>query len=57
MTEYKQPEKEATPIVAPFTHEQEARLREIIREEMAIREKQQLHERRFGAPYRPKEVK
>lgn len=58
MTEHKQPEKEnADPIKAPFTSEQEARLREIIRDEIAIREKQLIHERRFGAPYRPKEVK
>lgn len=57
MTEHKQPEKEAAPIKAPFTPEQEVRLREIIRDEIAIREKQMVHERQFGTPYRPKEVK
>lgn len=55
MTEHKQPDKAAPNV--PFTPEQEARLREIIHEEMVIQEKRLLHERRFGVSYPPKEHK
>lgn len=34
---------------APFTPEQEARIREILREELAKYNKQAQHERRFGS--------
>lgn len=45
--------------VQPFTDEQEARIREIIREELAAYSKQILHESRFGVNvgYPPKEHK
>jgi hypothetical protein len=43
--------KEQAEIVAPFTAEQIARIREIVDEQIAKREKQQLQDRRFGIPY------
>lgn len=48
--------EEATP-KPPFTAEQEARLREIVDEQLAKYDKQKLHEARFGKPYPPKEHK
>lgn len=49
--------KEEASISAPFTAAQIARIREIVDEQIAKWEKQQLQVRRFGAPYPPKEAK
>lgn len=56
MTEHKE-HKPAEAAKPPFTAEQEARLREIVDEQLAAWEKKQLHEARFGKPYPPKEHK
>lgn len=57
MTEHKEHKPEAAP-KPPFTAEQEARLREIIVEELAKWDVKQLHERRFGTTVQhPKEHK
>lgn len=57
MTNKEHEHKEVSENVAPFTVAQEARLREIIDEQLAKYEKRKLQEARFGAPYPPKEHK
>jgi hypothetical protein len=62
MTKHEESNKEEASSSIPPTVEQALAgqadwVRAIVREEIAKWEKRQLHERRFGVPYPPKEVK
>lgn len=56
MIEHEHKAEKAT-ISAPFTAEQESRIREIVDEQINRLVKQMLQERRFGTPFPPKEHK
>lgn len=58
MTDKEHEHKEEVPKTsAPFTPEQEARIRAIVDEQIAKYEQRKIRELRFGTPFPPKEHK